>query len=109
MRVIIQYSLGASGPCMNPAKASDKYKMITRKSLQKGGSSKPLVDRNPPLKEDRNEILHMNFNLDIPDKLSERGEQDSVLGQTDREVEVELGKHLDEAKDQYKKKQAEFK
>lgn len=51
----------------------------------------------------------MNFNLDIPEKLSERGDQDSVLGQTDREVEVELAKHLDEAKAQYKKKQAEFK
>lgn len=51
----------------------------------------------------------MNFNLDIPEKLSEKGDQDSILGQTDREVEVELGKHLEEAKAQYKKKQAEFK
>jgi hypothetical protein len=83
--------------------------VITRKPQSKGSLTKQSQDKNQAQKEARDQILHMNFNLDIPEKLSERGDLDSCLGQTDREVEAELIKHVDEAKAQYKKRQAEFK
>ena len=41
--------------------------------------------------------------------MSDKDGLDSVLGQTELEVEAELVKHIEETKDLYKKKQAEFK
>lgn len=51
----------------------------------------------------------LNFNVDIPDKISDKDGLDSILGQTELEVEAELIKNIEETKQLYKKKQSEFK
>ena len=80
-----------------------------KKKTQKQGFSKSTGEKNLISKVKSDDILQMNFNLDIPEQGSQREDHNSSQGHTDREVEVELARHVEEAKAIYKKKQSEFK